>query len=69
MFIEQCETTNAAHNYTNPGLVWEPILGITGTKLHLLSDVDSHLLIEERICENMSVSSVIDLQQQMFKTI
>ena len=38
-----------AHNYTSPGLSWQAALKMTDLELHLLTDIDQHLFIEEGI--------------------
>ena len=38
-----------AHNCTSPGLSWETALKMTDLELDLLTDIDQHLCIEERI--------------------
>ena len=38
-----------AHNYTFPGLSWQAALKMMDVELDLLTDIDQHLFIEERI--------------------
>ena len=38
-----------AHNYTFSGLSWQATRKMTDVELNLLTDIDQHLLIEERI--------------------
>ena len=37
------------HNYTCPGLSWQAALKLTDVELDLLTDIDQHFFIEERI--------------------
>ena len=37
------------HSYTAPGLTWKAALKMTKVKLNLLTDIDQHIFIEDRI--------------------
>ena len=46
-----------AHNYTSPGLPWQPAFKMIDVELDLLTDIDQHLFIEEGIRGGMAMIS------------
>ena len=46
-----------AHNYTSPGLPWQPAFKMIDVELDLLTDIDQHLFIEEGISGGMAMIS------------
>ena len=46
--LQQCGL-DPAHNYTFPGLSWEPTFEMRDVELDLLTDIDQHLLREDDI--------------------
>ena len=43
----ECYGLDLCHYFSSPGLSWDAVLKMTGVKLELISDIDTHLFIEK----------------------
>ena len=43
-----------SHYFSSPRLNWDTMLKMTGKKLEVISDIDKHLFIENRLSEGIS---------------
>ena len=48
-FIDSCFRLDPCHYFSSPGLAWDPMLKMSGVRLRLIDDVDTHLFIEKGV--------------------